>query len=96
MRMVDYLKKKGVDPETLEKYTPIEEVLNKEIEVLGFEVRQSRFSDRPYAVIDIRLNGSAMKIATSASHVLYCLHECKEGLPLTCTLVRDDRKIVVR
>jgi len=96
MRMVDYMRKKGVEASALEENTPIEEVLGKEIEILGYEIRQSQFGDRPYAVIDIRHDGTPMKIATSAAHVLFCLQTCKDGFPLTCKLVREGRRIVVR
>jgi len=74
------------------QYLSIDEVINKEITILGYTVKQSQFGDKPYIIMDVDVDGEPVNIATSAKEVVFCITACKGNFPLKTKFGREGKK----
>jgi len=66
----------------------IDDVLNKEILVLNFNVRKSKIKEGNYVIIQYELEGKKYVIFTTATRLMKKLKRHKEKMPYRVTIIQ--------
>jgi len=82
-------------PEGSMRYLPITAILNKEVTIHGFTVKDGKFGQ--FAVMDVTVDAKRVKVATGSSIVLTALQNVEEqqAFPVGATFKKDGQRIVI-
>lgn len=69
----------------------LNDVINKEILILGYKISESKFKDREYMTLHISLDGEKHVIFTGSGVLMDQLNKYKEELPFV-TIIRKINK----
>lgn len=69
----------------------LNDVINKEIEILGYKISESKFKDREYMTLHISLDGEKNVIFTGSGVLMDQLNKYKEELPFVTTIRKINK-----
>jgi hypothetical protein len=78
-----------VPPSPERNFTNVAKILDYDVEILDFEIRQGQFGE--YAIIDVNIDGEETSVICGGREVLRKLREIRPHLPLTGRFVKRGR-----